>query len=184
MNGKVKKLSIQEAVANIWQWGIDRNITQQGGASVVSQISKAAEEVMELSKAYYSQDHYDTLVDAEGDILTCLIQAMRLDGMDLLQVTMLIQGAAKFEYVHDMSKDKILEELNSELFLSCADGHLVMMHVVGVLLNLKAFSSRLDPFVGSLNMAWYAIKDRKGTMIAGKFVKEQPQEQPAAEGEK
>jgi len=100
--------SLEGYVEKINQWGIDRNITPEGGATAKAQMEKAAEEMIEWFIAYGENSPEDR-VDAFGDILVCLIQAMRLSG-----VTM--------EYC--------------------------------------------------LSIAWAEIKDRKGTMIKGKFVKE------------
>lgn len=113
----------QDFVNLINQWGIDRNITAEGGATVMAQMSKMMEEFAEFLGTWDSlnytkyyrlneeqlEEHKEQLADDFGDILVCLIQAMRLAGITPEQ---------------------------------------------------------------ALAKAWEDIKDRKGTMINGKFVKE------------
>lgn len=41
---------------NIFYWGIDRNITSEGGASALSQVQKLKEEVEELEQALLAGD--------------------------------------------------------------------------------------------------------------------------------
>ena len=116
---------------SIAQWGLERNITSKGGASPLSQMSKMLEEFAEWLVTYDNLqtvteqnfeerkaclDTWDELDELQeqlkddfGDMLVCLIQAMRLVDTDL--------------------------------------------HTC-------------------LAVAWEGIKDRKGKMINGKFVKE------------
>ena len=120
--------SLETLVQKIDNWGVQRNITARGGATSESQMYKCMEEVIEWFQAEhtlgflinksdlqyeYHEDFehevYCEKIDAFGDILVCLIQAMRLS-----EVTM----------------------------QDC------------------------------LAVAWEQIKDRKGTMMNGKFVKE------------
>lgn len=115
-------------VDKIEQWGRDRNIVHEHGATALAQISKLLEEVAEtvghLNDLYstfppQSEDLYlrasthrgnrNLLADDIGDMLVCIIQAARLLGI---------------------------------------------------------------PLEEALETAWDGIKDRKGTMINGKFVKE------------
>lgn len=94
----------------ISQWGIDRNITAEGGATVMAQMSKMTEEFAEFLGTWAkvetcalevgdALDYVDTVVEAPqyayeralkesieddfGDMLVCLIQAMRLAGTDM-----------------------------------------------------------------------------------------------------
>jgi uncharacterized protein YabN with tetrapyrrole methylase and pyrophosphatase domain len=79
----------------ISKWGIDRNITAEGGATVLAQMSKMMEEFAEFLVTwdslnytkYYElseeqlEEHKAQLADDFGDMLVCLIQAMRLAGL-------------------------------------------------------------------------------------------------------
>lgn len=101
---------LQELVNNINQWGLDRNITVNGGATVMSQLSKMMEEFAEflghwpeVEECAMDPNEDNSWVDqvltlparpAEcelkrlieddfGDMLVCLIHAMRLAGTDM-----------------------------------------------------------------------------------------------------
>lgn len=105
--------SVPELIRLINQWGIDRNITKEGGVSALKQVSKLLEEAGETVSALADEsegiDATDDLRDAYGDMLVCIIQAVRLSGMTIQEC---------------------------------------------------------------LSAAYEEIKDRKGTMVNGKFVKE------------
>lgn len=69
----------------IEQWGIDRNITEQGGATVSKQVSKLTEELAECIEALGDKSSGaagadEDLKDAFGDMMVCIIQAARLAG--------------------------------------------------------------------------------------------------------
>ena len=100
--------NIENLIDQIEDWGVARNITEDGGATSKSQMHKCMEELIEWFEAS-ALEEAESQIDAFGDMLVCLIQAMRLS-----HVTM--------------------EEC--------------------------------------LRHAWEQIKDRKGTMMNGKFVKE------------
>lgn len=117
---------LEDFVDLINQWGVDRNITAEGGATVMAQMSKMMEEFAEFlgtwdaiterccpsevgELLHHHPELKEKLEDDFGDMLVCLIQAMRLAGTDMR---------------------------------TC------------------------------LAKSWEDIKDRKGTMINGKFVKE------------
>lgn len=94
---------LEDFVDLINQWGLDRNITAEGGATVMAQMSKMTEEfaeflatwdslqVLRLEKERLPLDKYETikaglrekLQDDFGDMLVCLIQAMRLANTDM-----------------------------------------------------------------------------------------------------
>ena len=105
----------------IEQWGVDRNITHDGGATIRSQLEKCLSEYEEAMSTLNTLDVDPYLTDWDigelrnqlnddfGDMLVCLIQAMRLANTDM---------------------------------------------------------------VTCLEKAWGDIKDRKGTMVDGQFVKE------------
>lgn len=105
--------NIENLIDQIEDWGVARNITEDGGATSKSQMHKCMEELIEWFEADalvpYFVEAIEDKIDAFGDMLVCLIQAMRLS-------------------------DVTMEEC--------------------------------------LRHAWEQIKDRKGTMVNGKFVKE------------
>jgi len=99
---------VKTLIAYINQWGIDRNITAEGGATVLAQMSKMTEEFAEFLSTYDKliskgaegavyvalededkceeigkavAEIEEQLADDFGDMLVCLIQAMRLAGL-------------------------------------------------------------------------------------------------------
>src|SRR5690606_8232809 len=66
----------------VFYWGIDRNITAEGGATALSQIKKLKEEVQELEDALKTGDEAG-IRDGIGDIQVVLLQICRLGGFDL-----------------------------------------------------------------------------------------------------
>lgn len=99
----------QRTADRVFFWGLDRNITAEGGATALSQIKKLKEEVQELEDALKGGDDVAAM-DGVGDILVVLLQICRLRSYSL---------------------DVCLEQ------------------------------------------AWEEIKDRKGKMVNGVFVKEE-----------
>ena len=112
---------IASLIVKIEQWGEDRNITYDGGATVRSQLEKGLSEYEEAMTTldeleasaeltFHRVVELRTQLDADfGDMLVCIIQAMRLANTDMIVC---------------------------------------------------------------LEKAWEDIKDRKGTMVDGQFVKE------------
>lgn len=99
--GKAPKI-----INSIYEWGIARNITAEGGATSYTQIPKLIEEVYEFRDATTEKEAKLEF----GDILVVCIQIARLRGLDMVEC---------------------------------------------------------------LDLAYNKIKDRKGRMIDGRFVKEE-----------
>jgi NTP pyrophosphatase (non-canonical NTP hydrolase) len=66
----------------VFFWGLDRNITAEGGATALSQIKKLKEEVQEIEDALLEGDE-KAAKDGVGDSLVVLLQICRLAGFDL-----------------------------------------------------------------------------------------------------
>lgn len=66
----------------VFKWGVDRNITAEGGATAYSQIKKLKEEVQEIEDALIAGDS-DEVADGIGDALVVLIQICRLGGYSI-----------------------------------------------------------------------------------------------------
>lgn len=102
------KLAELENSINLW--GLERNITAEGGATVMSQMGKMTEEFAEFLGTWDKIIHLNSLITADlriggwgsckekeiklkglqmqleddfGDMLVCLINAMRLAGTDM-----------------------------------------------------------------------------------------------------
>lgn len=68
----------------IFKWGMDRNITAEGGATSHSQMKKLAEEVEELKEALEEGDLKNIKLEV-GDVYVVLHTVCRLAGIDLLE---------------------------------------------------------------------------------------------------
>lgn len=64
-------------IDDIQGWGIDRNITADGGATALSQIKKLKKEVAELEAGLEAEDEHE-IKDGIGDALVVLAQIARL----------------------------------------------------------------------------------------------------------
>lgn len=64
---------------SISKWGIDRNITAEGGATALSQSKKLLEECQEFIDAVTHEEAKDAI----GDIFVVLVQLCRLRGYHL-----------------------------------------------------------------------------------------------------
>lgn len=69
--------TIGNLIDQIQGWGIDRNITADGGASALSQIKKLKKEMAELEAGLEANDDHE-ITDGIGDCLVVLAQIARL----------------------------------------------------------------------------------------------------------
>lgn len=168
-NEQPKELTVENLINLIYQWGIDRNITPKGGATATSQISKAAEELVELIIAINSHN-LEGVKDGVGDFLVCLAQAYRIAGHDAALVALVIENAQ----AEIPEKGKALELINAELINMVEPAYFEHMKLESLLKIMQLLKSCVYTWEikDGLEHAWNEIKDRKGTMIDGKFVKE------------
>lgn len=68
----------------IFDWGVARNITAEGGATSISQMKKLAEEVIELTEAL-EEGTLEEIKLETGDVLVVLLNVCRLAGIDLVE---------------------------------------------------------------------------------------------------
>ena len=144
-------MEIKKLIENIEQWGKDRELDKK--ATVEGQAVKTAEEMAELIIGI-SKDKIDVIEDSIGDVFVTLVVGNMIDKKTDLRPLRLIDFIlshtailTKFGYEEEMLKD--------------------------IIFLLMRISSRygLD-FVECVESAYKEIKDRKGKMINGKFVKE------------
>lgn len=74
-----KPASMVANMSKVMQWGVERNITAEGGATALSQTKKMFEEVQEFVDAKTDEEAKDAI----GDIFVVLIQMCRLRGYKL-----------------------------------------------------------------------------------------------------
>lgn len=143
-------MNLMELEKNIRQWGEDRNITAGGGATVQAQASKGLEEMAEmfntLSQLYMIQSEID---DWNEDFhLNC------------------VYGTSSVEQEQEMEKLSHLYAKKEELEKGLKDD-------IGDVTVCMIQAARLagTDLTECLTQSWGDIKDRKGTMINGKFHK-------------
>lgn len=148
---------------HVLQWAHDRNIIE--GSDVMRQLLKTCTEAGEMVDAARKGDIYE-YVDSIGDQWVTIVIGMEMSGV-------LYQDAldAARETDRPASVDDIV--LSTSLI---ADGILKSDKVLlaqGYGTYLQVLRSLKTPFTFGVAAAWNTIKDRKGKMVNGVFVKEQ-----------
>lgn len=142
-----------------YAWGVLRNIHTQ--ATEESQRSKMAEEAQELKDALANNDYFEIL-DAVGDIWQCflMINMIRNKG-SIVGISELIECLTTMETDDNPETIKAID-----LFIEgkLNEGNLIMIinDTFGMDFINVAYQKALE-----------TIKPRRGTMVAGKFVKEE-----------
>lgn len=183
-------MGIKELLALVAQWGVERNFPQ--GATKQGQVCKLAEEWGKEACANILASDREKFKDDVGDQIVVLAMLGLTSGMPVDKVVETLSLALRedtgsglagnfwyaqdksvlpFVHVYQMSMG-ITVELGSlsEAVLKGWDTSVVMLHYAA---KLQAFCD----YVGintfeSLQVAYNEIKDRKGQMIDGAYVKE------------
>ncbi len=137
-------MEFEEFKNNVEQWAEERGIYEQ--STEAHQQAKALEEIGE----YLTAENDDERMDAIGDIAVCIVNAayFRYRGT--------FPGIAYS--VHDEMHDVARQIVYRDYLLA-----------MGILHDLSV--NHKYEFENCLKKAWNEIKDRKGRMIDGKFVK-------------
>lgn len=138
-------MKFKEFKQNVGEWARVRGIYEQ--STEAHQQAKALEEVGE----YLTAENDDERADAIGDIAVCIVNAAFFDRHeDYLNVG----GEGETSSIADLAKSVLDQRYNRSL--GC----------------LNLISGRFGLGFGEcLDAAWNEIKDRKGMMIEGKYVK-------------
>lgn len=132
-------------IASINQWGLDRNITAEGGATVMAQMSKMMEEFAEFLVTYNQLEEVCASYDCTLEDLRDRLISYQSDDQRMMEL-----NHEEIEHFRDLTDDF---------------GDMLVCLIQAIRL------AGLTP-EQCLSKAWEDIKDRKGTMINGKFVKE------------
>ena len=157
--------NLQELIKNIEQWAEDRNLIE--GSTPQKQFIKLMEEFGELCSGV-AKNKLDVIKDSIGDcfvvtvILKCQFKTnlfIRPSSLNKnLDVSLILARVARDAALiprGDLSEQEQLEIIN------------------GIIRHLMNISILLDvDFESCVQAAWDEIKDRKGRMINGVFVKE------------
>ena len=175
-------LTIQELVPLIHQWAKERGIFDK--STPFDQLLKTHEEVGELIKACYDNDK-PAIQDAIGDVMVTLINYCYKERIDVL------------EQINDvLTFERNRGDSNVVLALSIQDSLTRLMHANFRLLGIGGetpflYFYEIITIIGylddiaflenttleeCLNIAYNEIKNRKGKIINGKFIKDKQDE--------
>jgi len=155
---------MEKLIKKVEEWSIDRGLNT---ADPNTQRLKLWEEFGELNAAI-ARDNRDDVIDAIGDMLVVMIiycqQSHYPKTKELFEVDVVL-----LEYYDRMSIIEILERAARGIL----DAKITIKRVREVVTILANMTERLDTTLEEcLQSAYDVIKDRKGKMINGMFVKE------------
>ena len=166
-------LTIQELVPLIHQWAKERGIFDK--STPFNQLLKTHEEVGELIKACYDDDR-PAIQDAIGDVMVTLINYCYFKKIDFVKVYKQI----KYDDSEDINihfalsvNDIIAFFLRDIAYSSYKPLKVTIFSTVSnILRNLQNITINNNTTLEEcLNIAYNEIKNRKGKMINGKFIK-------------
>ena len=171
-----QNLTIQELVPLIQEWAKEREIYEQ--LTSFDEILKTHEEVGELIKACYDDDR-PAIQDAIGDVMITMINYcyfIELDAIEYIKqaVDLSVTGYYTISYVinahNALGRLISLYVWNEGKEISKPSGLRVfsILHYLNGIAHLEG--TTLEE---CLNIAYNEIKNRKGKMINGKFIKDE-----------
>lgn len=156
---------LQQLIKNIEQWAEDRNLIE--GSTPQKQFIKLMEEFGELCSGI-AKNKKDVIKDSIGDcfVVTVILKCQFKTNLFIrprsfnknLDVSLILARIARDAAL--IPRDDLSEQVQLEI-------------ISGIIRNLMNISILLDvDFESCVQAAWDEIKDRKGRMIDGVFVKE------------
>ena len=169
--------TIQELVPLIHQWAKERGIFDK--STLFDQLLKTHEEVGELIKACYDDDPL-AIQDAIGDVMVTLINYCYFKKIDFVKVYKQIQydDSEAINIYCALTVNDTIAFFLRDLFYSWNKPLKVTIFstVSNILRNLQNITINNNTTLEEcLNIAYNEIKNRKGRIINGKFVKDEKQ---------
>ena len=178
-----QNLTIQELVPLIQEWAKEREIYKK--ITSFNQLLKTQEEVGELIKACYDNDR-PAIQDAIGDVMVTLINYCYKERIDVLEQ---INDVLNFERKRADSKvvlalsiqDSLTRLMRANFRLLGIGGETPFLYfyeiitIIGYLDDIAFLEN--TTLEECLNIAYNEIKNRKGKIINGKFIKDKQDEQ-------
>ncbi|WP_114908547.1 MazG-like family protein [Haemophilus haemolyticus] len=167
---------LQHLIKNIEQWAEDRNLI--GGSTPQKQFIKLMEEFGELCAGIARNDK-EKIKDSIGDCFVVMVILAKQNHIDSVLET--ISNLDSFQPVFELDVEEIIAEtvvslgmLASELMGQNLEMPTKIDAIFGCpCLSLKLISRKYNLMLTDcVQAAWDEIKDRKGRMIDGVFVKE------------
>lgn len=157
----------QELQTAIEQWGTDRNFYGEGGATYTGQWMKLVEEFGELVLGL-NKKKPELIKDAIGDMVVVLVHMAKLTKTTTFNLSIeTLYASANYFGVHTQVY-YLLDNINKSLQPQTT----YFRRILELLINLAKKELNL-PLFDCVLASYIEIKDRKGKMIDGKFVKEQ-----------
>lgn len=158
-------MKLQKLITNVQQWSIDRGLDK---ADSKKQMLKLYEEFGELASGL-AKGNKEVVKDSIGDVVVVLIILAQQKGVRLI---------SDFELSHEnISKENVVLEASEYIGtvsnlvkrnLKC-EGHIVYL----ITYLQRIAKDKGLKFEDCLLQAWNEIKDRKGKLIDGVWVKEE-----------
>lgn len=169
--------TIQELVPLIQEWAKEREIYKQ--LTPFDELLKTHEEVGELIKACYDNDK-PAIQDAIGDVMVTLINYCYKERIDVLeQINDVLNFEEKRGYIKAQLALNIQDSLNrlmhANFRLLGIGGETPFLYfyeitsIIGYLDDIAFLEN--TTIEECLNLAYNEIKNRKGKIINGKFIK-------------
>lgn len=168
---KLKNLEIvragrmDELNKKILQWAKDRELDKKG--TVEAQKIKTVEELAELIKAM-CKDKKDDIIDSIGDVYVTLVIGNMLDTNTEMDALACI-GSDEDEYTKELLIEHLLD--CSRYMLGLQYVRELIALIIKTLYNVCKFY-KVD-FTDCVETAYNVIKNRKGKVIDGQYVKEE-----------
>ena len=158
-------MKLQKLITNVQQWSIDRGLDK---ADSKKQMLKLYEEFGELASGL-AKGNKEVVKDSIGDVVVVLIILAQQKGVRLIGDFELSHGRLSKEDVMLVASEDV--GIISNLVrrnLKC-EGHIMYL-----ITYLQRIAKDEDlKFEDCLSQAWNEIKDRKGKLIDGVWVKEE-----------
>ena len=161
---------------SILGWAHERNLIK--GSTCRKQLAKTCEEFGELA-AGLNKGKRALIMDGVGDVLVTLIIATGCAGGEYLfsSEEACNDWIAPAPQVRSMEASELVHELVLELAYICRNSEPSDVYRTGRMKDMIRALNAASAFAGCslaecLQVAWLEIKDRKGRMVDGVFVKE------------
>lgn len=162
-------MTINELNAHIIDWAKERELDTKG--TVEAQAIKTVEELSELIKAICKNKKED-IIDSIGDVyVTLVIGNMLYTQEDLEEIYDFVNDG--YNIMIDFTKEDILTNLATSIYHSLEVKY-SYLNLYEILQNLLIISNMYDfGFIECVETAYNTIKDRKGKIVNGTYVKDE-----------
>lgn len=162
---------MNELIQKVEQWAIDRNLHT---ASPHGQALKVVEECTEMMLAV-KEGETELILDGVGDTYVTLIILCQQKGVKFSYLKAMIDSHELTKNPEDENLDKLIYYSLNRITTGVSKGQGFKMNlgILGMLEVLRVVANKHDlTDFQCLSVAYNEIKDRKGKMIDGVFVKE------------